>query len=106
MALAASSVAITIRCGNTLGNTSLSRMRQVEAPADCAAATYSRERTCCVALRMTTAKRSHFSSPSTRMTTGSEPPTRATVASATRITGIDRRVVTRKVTSMSTLPPK
>ncbi len=63
-------------------------------------------RTCCVALRITTAKRSHFSSPSTMITTHSEPPTSATVASATRITGIDSRVVTMKLTSMSVLPPK
>src|SRR5690606_20196790 len=55
MALAASSVAITIRWGTTLGSTSPRTMRQVEAPAACAADTYSSDRTCWVALRMTTA---------------------------------------------------
>ncbi len=40
------------------------------------------------------------------MTTVSDPPTKATTASATRITGIDSRVVMRKLTAMSTRPPK
>ena len=40
------------------------------------------------------------------ITTHSEPPISATVASATRITGIDRRVVTMNETTMSVLPPK
>ncbi|MNT05844.1 hypothetical protein D3C72_1404830 [compost metagenome] len=55
MALAASSVAITMSCGTTLGSTSPHTMRQVLAPAACAAATYSSDRTCWVALRITTA---------------------------------------------------
>ena len=59
-----------------------------------------------MALRITTAKRSHFNKPSTMITTHSEPPISATVASATRITGIDRRVVTMNETTMSVLPPK
>ena len=46
--------------------------------------------TCCVAERITTAKRSHFNRPSTRMTTHREPPTMATTASATML--VDCRI--------------
>ena len=89
-----------------MGAISVSRMRGVEQPTACAAVMNSRERTCWVALRMTTAKRSQISRPSTQMTTVSDEPTRETTASATSTTGIDRRVVTMKLTTMSTRPPK
>ncbi len=55
---------------------------------------------------MTTAKRSQIRSPRTQMITLSEPPTSATTASATSTTGIDRRALIRKPTTMSTRPPK
>ena len=55
---------------------------------------------------MTTAKRSHIRSPSTQMTTVSDEPTMDTTASATRTRGMESRVVTRKLTTMSTRPPK
>ena len=66
----------------------------------------SRERTCCVALRMTTAKRSQISRPSTQMTTVSDEPMMDTTASATSTTGMERRVVMMKLTTMSRRPPK
>ena len=66
----------------------------------------SRARTCWVALRMTTAKRSQISRPSTQMTTVSDEPISETTASATSTTGIERRVVMMKLTTMSTRPPK
>ena len=78
----------------------------VEQPSACAAVMNSRARICWVALRMTTANRSQISRPSTQITTVSDEPTMDTTASATSTTGIDSRVVTMKLTTMSTRPPK
>src|SRR5215468_2128912 len=72
----------------------------------CAAVMNSCARTCWVALRMTTAKRSQINSPSTQMTTVRDEPMMATTANDTSTTGIDSRVVTMNVMSMSTRPPK
>ncbi len=88
------------------GMISVSRMRGVEQPSAFAEATKSRSRTCIVALRITTAKRSQISRPSTQMTTDSDEPTRLTTASATSTTGIESRVVMMKFATMSTRPPK
>jgi hypothetical protein len=59
-----------------------------------------------VALRVTTAKRSHSSRPSTTITICMELPMNAATASATRITGSASRVVMMKLTTRSTRPPK
>ena len=106
MACAISTVATTIRWLAVLGRISLNTMRGVEQPSAWAAATKSRLRTCMVALRMTTAKRSQMRRPSTQITTVSEEPTRLTTAIATRTTGMESRVVMRKFATMSTRPPK
>ena len=106
IAWAISSVTTTIRLLAMFGMISDSRMRGVEAPMTCAAATYSRRRTCMVEARITTAKRSQSSKPRTPITTCSEPPRIATTARATSTTGIAKRTLIRKVTTASTLPPK
>jgi hypothetical protein len=62
-------------------------MRGVDAPMARAAAIKSSARTCMVALRVTTAKRSQSSRPSTAITICMELPMNAATASATRITG-------------------
>ena len=59
-----------------------------------------------VVVRDTTAKRSHSSSPSVRITTVSELPTSATTVKATRISGIDSRQVMMNITTSSIRPPK
>ena len=51
----------------------------------------SASRSCCVAERVTTAKRSHSNSPSSTITTFSEPPTSEAIASATSTTGMASR---------------
>ena len=78
----------------------------VEYPMDWAAWIYSWLRICITADRMTTAKRSHSSRPSTRTTTVNDPPKIATTARATMITGNVNRVMIRKLMTRSTLPPK
>jgi len=88
------------------GRISCHRMRGVEQPIAFADATKSRLATCCVALRVTTAKRSHSSRPMMRIRMGKELPTTATTTRATSTTGSVRRVVIRKLTARSTRPPK
>ncbi len=94
IACAISRVATTISALRILGRISWARIRTGPKPAALAAATKSWPRTCRVAARVTTAKRSQSRKPSTSTTTFSEPPTSEAMASATSTTGMASRVVT------------
>lgn len=76
IAWAISKVATTMSAPPRLGRILLTRMRSVEQPSDCAAATNSACRIWMTAARVTTAKRSQSNTPSSVITTFSEPPTR------------------------------
>ena len=94
IATAISIVATMISELATLGMISVRMIRRLEQPTARAAVTNSWLLICNVTDRITTANRSHSNSPSTRITTCSDPSKIDTTASATSTTGIDSRVVT------------
>ena len=106
MATAISRLQTTIIWLSTLGSSSETMIRVVEAPTAWAAITKSLDRICCTMLRDTTAKRSQNNRPRMMISAVTEPPKMETSESATRIGGRDSLTLIRYITTASTRPPK